>query len=223
DAKLCRQEEFYRVIEGLLKMIGGSVERPRMLHQLVVIAIGLAKFTAVHGPPALNGTLEAFFARSLGYLAIGISGHYSSKRCSDCYDFVSATSDWRILYCKTCKRFRQRDVMASENMSNAIKNHLIHHQRPLYLHPRPEAMNCIGDGPGGSGSGGAAAASPSMAAATNAGGPPRKRRAASIVLVEVPNTDVDPMADAPSSASGRTKSKARKNERRSFTKLQVAP
>lgn len=34
-----------------------------------MIAIGLAKFTAVHGPPALNGTFQAFFinlARSLG-------------------------------------------------------------------------------------------------------------------------------------------------------------
>ncbi|KAF9110085.1 hypothetical protein BGW39_004840, partial [Mortierella sp. 14UC] len=61
DANVCRKEEFYKVAEGLLNMIGGSVGRPKEPHQHVVIAIGLAKFTAVHGPPALNGSFEAFF------------------------------------------------------------------------------------------------------------------------------------------------------------------
>ena len=75
--------------------------------------------------------------------------------------------------------------------------------------PSAEAIDSIGDGVGGSSGGGAAAASLSMAPVTNSGGPTRERRAASIVSVEVPNTDVDPMADAPSS-SGRTKKKARK-------------
>lgn len=171
-------------------------------------------------------------------LVIGINEYYSSKRCLICHDFVCATSDWRTLYCQMCKRFRQRDVMASENMNNAIKDHfLIHQQRPLCLQPRredgsypwidvavddgsgggggeasepsAEVIDSIGNGAGGSIGGGAAAASPSMAPATNSGGLTRERRAASIISVEVLITDVDPMADAPRSSSGRTK-KARK-------------
>jgi hypothetical protein len=66
DAKVCRKEEFYKVAEGLLNMIGGSVGRPRMPHQHVVIAVGLAKFTAVHGPPALDSTFQAFFINLVG-------------------------------------------------------------------------------------------------------------------------------------------------------------
>ncbi|KAG9071286.1 hypothetical protein KI688_005497 [Linnemannia hyalina] len=244
DSEVCRQEEFCKVAEGLLKMIGGSVGRPRMPHRRVVIAIGLAKFTGVHGPPGLNGTFQAFFinlvghifattARSLGYLVIGISEYFSSKRCPYCHDFVCATSDWWTLFCKICKRFWQRDVMASKNMNNAIKGHLIHQQRPLYLQPQrrdgtypwmdvttggdsggggggegadgpPEAMDV---NVGGNAGGGSAAASPSMAATTTVSGPTRKRRATSIVSVEDPNTDVVPTADTP---SVHTKNKSRK-------------
>ncbi|KAF8902520.1 hypothetical protein BGZ58_006680, partial [Dissophora ornata] len=43
---------------------------------------------------------------------------------------------WRTLYCKTCKCFRQRDVMASDNMNAAVKGHLIDQQRPLHLQPQ---------------------------------------------------------------------------------------
>ncbi|KAK3838271.1 MAG: hypothetical protein J3R72DRAFT_184956 [Linnemannia gamsii] len=66
DAKICRKQEFFKVAEGLLNMISGSVGRPKEPHQHVVIAIGLAKFTAVHGPPGLNGTFEAFFVSLVG-------------------------------------------------------------------------------------------------------------------------------------------------------------
>ncbi|OAQ26935.1 hypothetical protein K457DRAFT_21758, partial [Linnemannia elongata AG-77] len=219
DSNICRKEEYYKVAEGLLNMIGGSVGRPRLPHQNVVIAIGLAKFTAVHGPPALNGTFQAFFinlARSLGYLVVGINEYYSSKRCPHCHAFVCATSDWRTLYCTTCKRFLQRDVMASENMNNAIKGHLIHQQRPHYLQPRrqdgsyPWMDAAAGDGSGG---GGGEAAGPSAVAMDSngdeAGGgggggavTARKRRAASIVSVEVPDTGIYPMTDALSSSVG---------------------
>ncbi|KAF9545295.1 hypothetical protein EC957_011049, partial [Mortierella hygrophila] len=221
DSEVCRQEEFCKVAEGLLKMIGGSVGRPRMPHQRVVIAIGLAKFTG---------------ARSLGYLVIGINEYFSSKRCPCCHDFVCATSDWRTLFCKICKRFWQRDVMASKNMNNAIKDHLIHQQRPLYLQPQrrdgtypwmdvttggdsggggggegadgpPEAMDVNVDGAGSSAGGGPAAASPSMAATTTVSGPTRKRRATSIVSVEDPNTDVVPTADT---LSVHSKNKSKK-------------
>jgi hypothetical protein len=66
DVKVCRKEEFYKVAEGLLNMIGGSVGRPKEPQQHVVIAIGMAKFTAVQGPPGLNGTFEAFFVSLVG-------------------------------------------------------------------------------------------------------------------------------------------------------------
>jgi hypothetical protein len=69
DSKVCRKEEFYKVADGLLRMIGGSVGRPRMSHQHVVIAIGLAKFSSVHGPPSLDGTFQAFFV-NLVWLSI---------------------------------------------------------------------------------------------------------------------------------------------------------
>jgi len=83
DAQVCRQEEFYKVAEGLLKMIGGSVGRSRMPHQLVVIAIGLAKFAAVHGPPALNGTFQAFFVNLVRHIfaTIVLQGHSITVTC----------------------------------------------------------------------------------------------------------------------------------------------
>ncbi|KAK5815552.1 hypothetical protein F5H01DRAFT_405658 [Linnemannia elongata] len=180
DSNICRKEEYYKVAEGLLNMIGGSVGRPRLPHQNVVIAIGLAKFTAVHGPPALDGTFQAFF-------------------------------------------ISLRDVMASENMNNAIKGHLIHQQRPHYLQPRrqdgsyPWMDVAAGDGSGG---GGGEAAGPSAVAMDSngdeAGGgggggavTARKRRAASIVSVEVPDTGIYPMTDALSSSSSHMGKKAK--------------
>ncbi|KAF9996824.1 hypothetical protein BGZ79_009439 [Entomortierella chlamydospora] len=139
DAKICCQEEYYQVADGLLKLIGGAVGRPRMPHQRVVIAIGLAKFTAVRGPPSLDGTFQSFFinlARSLDYLVIGINEYYTSKKCPTCLDFVCSTSDWRTLYCKNCKCFRQRDTMASDNMNAIVKSYLTDQKRPLHLQPR---------------------------------------------------------------------------------------
>ena len=61
DSKICRQEEFTEVADGLLRMVGGSVGRPREEHQKVVIAVGLAKFTSTRGPPGLNGGLRGIF------------------------------------------------------------------------------------------------------------------------------------------------------------------
>ncbi|KAF9919060.1 hypothetical protein FBU30_011177 [Linnemannia zychae] len=212
DSELCRKEEFYKVAEGLLNMIGGSVGRPRMPHQRTVIAIGLAKFTSLHGPPGLDGTFQVFFinfARSLDYLVVGINEHYSSKRCPDCHDFVCATSDWRRLYCEICKRFWQCD-------------------RPLYLQPQrrdgtypwmdvttasdgggggagdgagvpSEAMDVSMDGAGGDSGGEAAAASPSIVSAANVHGLARKRPA-----------DIDPTVDTPGPSPIHIKSTPRK-------------
>jgi hypothetical protein len=65
DARLGRQEEFEKVANGLLRMVGGSSGRPRRDDQKVVVAIGLAKFTSTHGPPSLNGSFEAFFTNKV--------------------------------------------------------------------------------------------------------------------------------------------------------------
>ncbi|KAF9335909.1 hypothetical protein BG006_010334 [Podila minutissima] len=133
DAKLCRQEEFSKVANGLLQMVGRSIGWPCMEHQKVVIAIGLAKFSSTHGPPALNSSLEANKACLLGYLVVGINEYYLSKRCHIYNNFVSQTSEWRALCCHTCKRFRWQDVMASYNMNIVIKGHLKDQQRPQFL------------------------------------------------------------------------------------------
>ncbi|KAF9956089.1 hypothetical protein BGZ72_003026 [Mortierella alpina] len=101
DAQVCYKEEFHKVAEGLLNMVGGSVGRPRLPHQHVVIAVGLAKFTGSKGPPSLDSTFQGFFvnlARSLGYLVVGINEHFTSKKCPICQQFVCSTSDWRTLY-----------------------------------------------------------------------------------------------------------------------------
>ncbi|KAF9922721.1 hypothetical protein FBU30_007142 [Linnemannia zychae] len=198
DSELCRKEEFYKVAEGQLNMIGGSVGRLRMLHQRTVIAIGLAKFTSLHGPPGLDGTFQAFFinlARSLGYLVVAL---------------LAA---------------RRNGI---ENMNNAIKDHLMHQQRPLYLQPQrrdgtypwmdittasdgsgggvgegagvpSKAMDVSMDGAGGDSGGEATAASPSIVTAANVHGLARKRPA-----------DIDPTVGTPGPSSIHIKSKPRK-------------
>src|SRR5689334_23187946 len=98
--------------------------------------------------------------------------------------------------------------MAYKNMNNAIKDHMVHQQRPLYLQPqRQDKTYPWMDGGGGGGDGGegasgqseatdismdgaAVAASPSITAATNVRGRFSKRRASSAISVEVPNTDI---------------------------------
>ncbi|KAF8978840.1 hypothetical protein BGZ52_005508, partial [Haplosporangium bisporale] len=126
-------------------------------------------------------------ARSLGYLVVGINEYYSSKRCPVCKNFVAQTTDWRTLYCHTCKRFRQRDVMASDNMNNAIKRHLEDQERPLYLQPKrqdgsypwTEVVVDCGSGGGAKGRSAGAfiavnSAVPSMATSSGTTGPEKR-------------------------------------------------
>jgi hypothetical protein len=118
--------------------------------------------------------------------------------------------------------------MASKNMNNAIKDHMVHQQRPLYLQPqRQDKTYPWMDSGGGGGDGGegasepseamdismdaAATANPSITAATNVRGRTSKRRASSAISVEVPNTDIDPTADASSLTSIHTKGKSKRN------------
>ncbi|KAF9537458.1 hypothetical protein EC957_008100 [Mortierella hygrophila] len=200
---------------------GDCCSSGRILCSVAVLAVS----DAFDGPPASSLSYELLCQQYKS-----VKDQHARAKEQKCQgnlgikSFVCATSDWRTLYFKTSSRFRQRDVMASENMNNAIKDHLIHQQRPLYLQPRrqdgsypwmdvaasggsgsgggeagglsAEAMDISGDGAGGSGGGGAATA--------------RRRHATSIVSVEAPNTDVNPTADAPNSSSSHTKKKAKK-------------
>ncbi|KAF8920974.1 hypothetical protein BGZ58_004168, partial [Dissophora ornata] len=63
DAHRARQEEFSRVTNSLLKMVGGTIGEKRREDQNVVIIIGLAKFVAKNGPPSLDGSFQDFFVR----------------------------------------------------------------------------------------------------------------------------------------------------------------
>lgn len=65
DARRARQEEFSRVANSLLQMVGGSIGEKRREDQNVVIVIGLAKFVAKNGPPSLDGSFQDFFVRKV--------------------------------------------------------------------------------------------------------------------------------------------------------------
>ncbi|KAF9930956.1 hypothetical protein FBU30_011065, partial [Linnemannia zychae] len=41
----------------------------------------------------------------------------------------------RRLYCKECKTYLHRDIMAGHNICNIVRGHLVNQQRPLYLQP----------------------------------------------------------------------------------------
>ncbi|KAF9922742.1 hypothetical protein FBU30_007139 [Linnemannia zychae] len=139
DARRARQEEFSRVANSLLQMVGGTIGEKRREDQKVVIVIGLAKFVAKNGPPSLDGAFQDYFVRKvrlLGYVVCGINEFYTSQRCPDCCNFVWKTTEWRSLWCSTCKIIWQRDIMAAKNMCRATKSHLLHRCRPMYLQPQ---------------------------------------------------------------------------------------
>ncbi|KAF8943019.1 hypothetical protein BGZ46_006606, partial [Entomortierella lignicola] len=74
-------------------------------------------------------------ARALGYIVVGVNEFYTSKKCPTCQDFVAQTESIRRLWCSSCEKLLHRDVMAGNNMCNAILGHLKEQQRPLYLQP----------------------------------------------------------------------------------------
>ncbi|KAF9990403.1 hypothetical protein BGZ75_001885, partial [Mortierella antarctica] len=77
-------------------------------------------------------------ARSLGYIVVGVNEYYTSKKCPTCENFVGQVNI-RRLYCKHCRTYLHRDVMAGHNIGNIVRSHLLYQQRPLYLQPRDEA------------------------------------------------------------------------------------
>ena len=72
---------------------------------------------------------------SLGYLVVGVNEFYTSKKCPRCTNFVGQATI-RRLYCKTCRMYLHRDVMAAENICKIVQGYVRGHGRPLSLQPR---------------------------------------------------------------------------------------
>ncbi|KAG0301164.1 hypothetical protein BGZ99_003546, partial [Dissophora globulifera] len=62
-AKKARQEEFHRLADSLLRMVGGSIGERRKEDDMVVIGIGLGQFASRSRLSSLNGTFESFFVQ----------------------------------------------------------------------------------------------------------------------------------------------------------------
>ncbi|KAF9319607.1 hypothetical protein BG003_008714 [Podila horticola] len=137
-AQRARVEEYYRLADGLLRMVGGSIGTRKKDEDKVIIGIGLGRFTSTSRLSSLHGTFEAFFvnkARALSYLVVGVNEVYTSKKCPKCAQFVAQTKNLRRLYCgHHCKKYMHRDVMAGHNTCNILRGH-IKKERPDYLQP----------------------------------------------------------------------------------------
>ncbi|KAG0098493.1 hypothetical protein BGZ93_011315 [Podila epicladia] len=136
-ARRAREEEYHRLADGLLRMVGGSIGTKKKGEDKVIIGIGLGRFASTSRLSSLHGTFEAFFvnkARALGYLVVGVNEYYTSKKCPKCGQFVAQTKNLRRLYCRHCKKYMHRDVMAGHNICNILQGH-IKQERPDYLQP----------------------------------------------------------------------------------------
>ncbi|KAG0338891.1 hypothetical protein BG004_007042 [Podila humilis] len=143
-AQEARSQEYYRLADALLRMVGGTIGEKRKPENKVVIGIGLGKFSSSSRLSSLHGTFEDFFigmARSLDYLVVGVNEYYTSKRCPTCENFVGQTKNIRRLYCGHCHKFIHRDIMAGQNMCNVLRGHVERQERPLYRHPVDQQGN----------------------------------------------------------------------------------
>ncbi|KAF9383425.1 hypothetical protein CPC16_008919 [Podila verticillata] len=137
-SKKARAREFHQLADSLLRMVGGTIGEKRMEGHKVVIGIGMGRFTSTSRLSSLHGTFESYFiqmARALGYLVVGVHEYYTSKKCPKCEQFVAQTESIRRLYCKECKKYMHRDVMAAHNITNILRGHVEKQERPMYLHP----------------------------------------------------------------------------------------
>ncbi|KAF9138566.1 hypothetical protein BGX30_009004 [Mortierella sp. GBA39] len=77
------------------RVVGGSVGRPRDSSTLVLIGVGLAKFSTRSGLPSLDSNFLPHFiklARSLVYLVDDLNEYYTGKKCPQCGLFVVPAS-----------------------------------------------------------------------------------------------------------------------------------
>ncbi|KAF9928552.1 hypothetical protein FBU30_002290 [Linnemannia zychae] len=142
--KEAREEEFKRLTDGLLRMVGGTIGERRKPEDKVVIGIGLGDFKSTNRLSSLHKTFTGFFinkARALGYLVVGVCEYYTSKKCPTCEEFIGQAGDIRRFYCKTCGKYIHRDIAAAQNMCNILRSHVENQERPNYLHPVDEFGN----------------------------------------------------------------------------------
>ncbi|KAG0195786.1 hypothetical protein BGX28_000635, partial [Mortierella sp. GBA30] len=140
-ARAARKEEYYRLTDALLRMVGGSIGAKKKDEDKVVIGIGLGDFQSTSRLSSLDGTFMGYFiqkARSLGYLVVGVNEYYTSQKCPTCQKFIARPRNIRRSYCDHCRKYAHRDVMASHNMVNIMRARVERQERPDYLQPVDE-------------------------------------------------------------------------------------
>ncbi|KAF9100598.1 hypothetical protein BGX27_000325 [Mortierella sp. AM989] len=108
DMERAKHVEYQAIANSLLQIVGGSLGRHRADDNPVLIGIGLGEF--------------------------GSSSRMSSLHSSFLSYFVPLVT-LRQFFCRNCERYRHRDVMAAENMSQIVRGYLVDQERPEYLHP----------------------------------------------------------------------------------------
>ncbi|KAF9344737.1 hypothetical protein BGX26_003974 [Mortierella sp. AD094] len=128
DMKRAKHIEYQAIANSLLKIVGGSIGERRKEGNPVLIGVGLGHFGSSSRLSSLHSSFLSYFvplARSLGYIVVGLNEYYTSKKCPDCQQFVAQVT-LREFFCPHCGRYRHRDVMAAENMSNIAREYLLH-------------------------------------------------------------------------------------------------
>ena len=64
-AQRARAEEYHRLADGLLRMVGGSIGMRKKDEDKVIIGIGLGRFASTSRLSSLHGTFEAFFVNKV--------------------------------------------------------------------------------------------------------------------------------------------------------------
>ncbi|KAF9964874.1 hypothetical protein BGZ73_001677, partial [Actinomortierella ambigua] len=137
-AKAGRAEEFSRLADALLRMVGGTIGEKKKDENKVVIGVRLGRFQSTFRLTSLDQSFMTYFVkkvRSLGYLVVDCNEYYSSKRCPKCENFDGHLGDIRRTYCRECEKYMHRDAMAAHNMVNVLRAYVERQERPDYLQP----------------------------------------------------------------------------------------
>ncbi|KAF9378618.1 hypothetical protein CPC16_011207, partial [Podila verticillata] len=148
DMKKGKEGEYHVAIRSVLAMVE---DVPK---EKVLFVIGLGKFGTKSKLTSLHGTFGSLFVktlRSLDYAVVGINEYYTSQKCprnkprneqDPCDHGFVARVNTRQSYCRKCQVYFHQDLLASQNMIVAAKDHLTVDAsgtslkgRPLYLQP----------------------------------------------------------------------------------------
>lgn len=165
NAKRARDEEYKRIGDSLLRMIGGSIGRKRKSEDKSVIALGLGKFSSKSRLSSLHESFQSYFVRTVsGWWCLKASvpvldctlitihlpcslqarslgyivvgvNEYYTSKKCPTCQNFVGQVEIRRLYCSNCKTYHHRDVMAGHNICNVVRGHLLNQERPLYLQP----------------------------------------------------------------------------------------